>query len=105
MVHALWVPDTGRLALIVHHLAVDGVSWRILLEDVKYRLGAASRRAGDRVVYRGTPFARWSAVLRSMRTAPGCLEAAGSGGRLCGPGGVVNGAPDRDTFATAGGPR
>ena len=26
MLHALWVPGTGRLALIVHHLAVDAVS-------------------------------------------------------------------------------
>ncbi|WP_271035615.1 hypothetical protein, partial [Mycolicibacterium holsaticum] len=30
MVSALWVPDSGELALIIHHLAVDGVSWRIL---------------------------------------------------------------------------
>ncbi|MGV9798611.1 non-ribosomal peptide synthetase, partial [Mycobacterium sp. NPDC003449] len=29
MVSALWVPGTGRLALMIHHLAVDGVSWRI----------------------------------------------------------------------------
>ncbi|MGE3661222.1 MAG: amino acid adenylation domain-containing protein [Pseudonocardia sp.] len=27
--------DPGRLLLVVHHLAVDGVSWRILLEDVR----------------------------------------------------------------------
>ena len=24
----------GRLLLVVHHLAIDGVSWRILLEDL-----------------------------------------------------------------------
>ncbi len=34
MLHALWVPETGGLALIVHHLAVDAVSWRILVEDI-----------------------------------------------------------------------
>ncbi|WP_156661226.1 non-ribosomal peptide synthetase, partial [Mycobacterium sp. 852002-51163_SCH5372311] len=34
MVSALWAGSTGQLALLVHHLAVDGVSWRILLEDL-----------------------------------------------------------------------
>ncbi len=34
MVSALWAADTGQLALIIHHLAVDAVSWRILLEDL-----------------------------------------------------------------------
>ncbi len=34
MLSALWVADTGQLVLIVHHLAVDAVSWRILLEDL-----------------------------------------------------------------------
>ena len=42
MVSALWVASAGQLALIIHHLAVDGVSWRILLEDLEYRLGSAS---------------------------------------------------------------
>jgi non-ribosomal peptide synthase protein (TIGR01720 family) len=32
-----------RLLLVIHHLAVDGVSWRILLED----LGTAYRQAAD----------------------------------------------------------
>ncbi|WP_408632598.1 phosphopantetheine-binding protein [Mycobacterium stomatepiae] len=34
MLSALWVASTAQLVLIVHHLAVDGVSWRILLEDI-----------------------------------------------------------------------
>ena len=34
MLSALWVAGTGQLAVIVHHLAVDAVSWRILLEDL-----------------------------------------------------------------------
>ncbi|MGJ3561522.1 condensation domain-containing protein [Streptomyces sp. INA 01156] len=38
MLRAVWFdagPDTaGRLLLTVHHLAVDGVSWRILLPDL-----------------------------------------------------------------------
>src|SRR5699024_281017 len=34
MLRALWAASTGQLALIIHHLAVDGVSWRVLLEDL-----------------------------------------------------------------------
>src|SRR5205807_6911823 len=34
MLSAAWAASAGQLALIVHHLAVDGVSWRILLEDL-----------------------------------------------------------------------
>ncbi|WP_231964357.1 condensation domain-containing protein, partial [Mycobacterium sp. E2699] len=34
MLSAVWVVPAGRLVAIVHHLAVDGVSWRILLEDL-----------------------------------------------------------------------
>ena len=34
MLSALWVASTGQLVLIIHHLAVDGVSWRIVLEDL-----------------------------------------------------------------------
>lgn len=31
----LGVPNGQRLLIVVHHLAVDGVSWRILLEDLQ----------------------------------------------------------------------
>src|SRR5262249_31785145 len=34
MLSAVWVADSGQLVLIVHHLAIDAVSWRILLEDL-----------------------------------------------------------------------
>ncbi|HSK80744.1 MAG TPA: amino acid adenylation domain-containing protein, partial [Thermoanaerobaculia bacterium] len=36
--------STDRLLLIAHHLVVDGVSWRVLLEDLEtvYRSGAAA---------------------------------------------------------------
>ncbi|MGF0171327.1 condensation domain-containing protein [Streptomyces sp. Marseille-Q5077] len=31
---AVWF-EPGRLLLVAHHLVVDGVSWRILLEDLR----------------------------------------------------------------------
>ena len=48
MLSALWVADTGQLVLIIHHLAVDGVSWRILLEDLN--TAWAQHRGGQPVV-------------------------------------------------------
>ncbi|MFE4369085.1 amino acid adenylation domain-containing protein [Streptomyces sp. NPDC056835] len=53
----------GRLVLAVHHLAVDGVSWRVLLPD----LAAAHRAvvAGRPPVLpsAGTPFRDWAGYL------------------------------------------
>ncbi|WP_139808109.1 hypothetical protein, partial [Mycobacterium avium] len=34
MVSAVWASETSQLALIIHHVAVDGVSWRTLIEDL-----------------------------------------------------------------------
>ncbi|WP_431509836.1 non-ribosomal peptide synthase/polyketide synthase [Variovorax sp. DAIF25] len=46
---AIETPDGGwRLLLAIHHLAVDGVSWRILLEDLQ--TAYAQCRAGEPVV-------------------------------------------------------
>ncbi|WP_197501776.1 non-ribosomal peptide synthetase [Mycobacterium sp. 1164985.4] len=63
MLSALWDDTTGQLALVAHHLAVDGVSWRILLEDLN--TAWAQRRSGRPIVLPrgGTSFARWSALL------------------------------------------
>ena len=50
MLSALWVASTGQLVLIIHHLAVDGVSWRILLEDLN--IAWAQHRSGQAVAFR-----------------------------------------------------
>ena len=49
MLSALWVAATGQLVLIIHHLAVDGVSWRILLEDLNIAWAQHPRRAAGGV--------------------------------------------------------
>ena len=56
----------ARLLLVVHHLVVDGVSWRILLEDLRDGLPAA--RAAARPVAlppKTTSFQRWAERLAS----------------------------------------
>ncbi|QNP61754.1 non-ribosomal peptide synthetase [Streptomyces genisteinicus] len=51
VLQAVWCdagPEPGRLVLVVHHLVVDGVSWRVLLEDLAtaWAAVAAGRRPG-----------------------------------------------------------
>ena len=83
MLSALWVADSGQLAVIIHHLAVDGVSWRILLEDLN--IAWAQHRAGQPVALptTGTSFQRWASLLaehaqrREVVDAGGRLEASG----------------------------
>ncbi|MCX5001327.1 non-ribosomal peptide synthase/polyketide synthase [Streptomyces sp. NBC_00638] len=74
MVQGVWFdagPDTpGRLLLLVHHLVVDGVSWRILLPD----LAAAWQdvRAGRTPVLAPVDlsFRRWSHLLAERAVDP-----------------------------------
>ena len=45
MVQMVWFDtdsQTPRLLIVVHHLVVDGVSWRILLDDLEKTLGIAA---------------------------------------------------------------
>ena len=70
MLSALWVASKRQLVLIVHHLAVDGVSWRILLEDLN--IAWAQHHGGQPIALPvgGTSFARWSALLAEHARAP-----------------------------------
>ncbi|WP_434047551.1 MULTISPECIES: amino acid adenylation domain-containing protein [Sorangium] len=53
----------GRLLLVIHHLVVDGVSWRILLEDLQ--TSYAQARAGEpiRLPPKTTSFQAWAERL------------------------------------------
>ena len=64
------------LVSIVHHLAVDGVSWRILLEDLN--IAWAQHHHGQQVVLPapGTSFARWSELLAEHASRPEVVEQA-----------------------------
>ena len=52
-----------RLLLAVHHLAVDGVSWRILLEDLQTAYGQLARGEAVRLPPPTTPYTRWAVRL------------------------------------------
>ena len=70
MLSALWVAGTRQLAVIVHHLAIDGVSWRIVLEDIN--IAWAQHREGQPIALpaTGTSFARWASLLAEHARAP-----------------------------------
>ncbi|KAI0556515.1 non-ribosomal peptide synthase [Gracilaria domingensis] len=64
--------DGDRLALIVHHLVVDGVSWRILLEDLSTLYAHAYRRRIGASVEDGF-LPAWAALQK--RTPYGTFQA------------------------------
>ena len=67
MVQAVWfdagVREAGRLLLSIHHLAVDGVSWRILVPDLAAAWAAIAEGRAPARAARGTSFRRWAHQL------------------------------------------
>ena len=94
---------TGQLVLIIHHLAIDAVSWRILLEDLN--IAWAQHHHGQPVALpaTGTSFARWASLLGEQAHAPTVVDQADSWRRvLATPAAMPAVRPELDTYATAG---
>src|SRR6266850_2315894 len=53
----------GRLLLIMHHLVVDGVSWRILLEDLQLICGQLERGEAVHLGPKTSSFQQWAGRL------------------------------------------
>ncbi len=80
MVQVVWLDAgpgvSGRLVVTVHHLSVDGVSWRILLPDLFAAWQAASRGEAPRLAPVPTSFRTWAARLHAeARTRTDELDA------------------------------
>jgi amino acid adenylation domain-containing protein/non-ribosomal peptide synthase protein (TIGR01720 family) len=54
---------TQRLLIIIHHLAVDGVSWRILLEDLQAAYEQLARGEGVALPAKTSSFKEWARRL------------------------------------------
>ncbi len=52
--------EPGRLTLVIHHLCVDGVSWRIICEDLDVLTRRAPGAGGPTLPPEGTTFSVWS---------------------------------------------
>lgn len=62
---------TGRLMIVVHHLAVDGVSWGILLEDLGEAYRQASRGQAIVLPPKTTSYKAWSEKLTRYAASDG----------------------------------
>jgi amino acid adenylation domain-containing protein/non-ribosomal peptide synthase protein (TIGR01720 family) len=63
-------PRSGRLLLAPHHLVVDGVSWRILLEDLQAVHEQLDRGEEVRLPAKTTSFRRWAERLAERARSP-----------------------------------
>ncbi|WP_314176406.1 non-ribosomal peptide synthetase [Streptomyces winkii] len=75
MVRAVWFdagPEApGQLLLLVHHLAVDGVSWRILGDDLARAWQDVAASRPPRLDPVPVSFRRWSRLLHESAVDPG----------------------------------
>jgi non-ribosomal peptide synthase protein (TIGR01720 family) len=67
---ALGEGQPGRLLVVVHHLVVDGVSWRILLEDLATVYQQLCRGEAVQLPAKTTSFQAWAARLTAYGQAP-----------------------------------
>ncbi|OZC71168.1 hypothetical protein CH251_16510, partial [Rhodococcus sp. 06-462-5] len=72
MWHAAWCTDpseaTGRLVTVVHHLVVDGVSWRILEDDLAHAYALETGATTADLLPVGTSITSWSSALWARST-------------------------------------
>ncbi|WP_284117640.1 non-ribosomal peptide synthase/polyketide synthase [Streptomyces fragilis] len=66
--------DPQQLVLTVHHLAIDGVSWRILLADLENAHRAAAAGRPVELPAQGTAYTTWATRLEE-HTRAGALDA------------------------------
>ncbi|MFE2168028.1 amino acid adenylation domain-containing protein, partial [Streptomyces sp. NPDC059447] len=98
--------EGGRLLLVVHHLAVDGVSWRILLPDLEAACQAVSEGRAPALEPVATSFRTWAKALSAdARTSRRVAELPLWSAQSAGAAEVLADrppAPAADTWAHAG---
>jgi amino acid adenylation domain-containing protein/non-ribosomal peptide synthase protein (TIGR01720 family) len=71
------LPGEDRLLLAVHHLGIDGVSWRILLEDLTAGYRQALDGSALRFPAKSTSFRAWARRLQAYAQSPELLAEVG----------------------------
>ncbi|MFC9910060.1 condensation domain-containing protein, partial [Streptomyces sp. NPDC127197] len=96
----------GRLLVTVHHLAVDAVSWHIVLTDLYTAWQSASSGAPARLAPVPVPLRDWSDHLHSAAQSPDVLAELPFWRRTVSPGSLTltdaRLSPSLDIHATAG---
>lgn len=70
VVHARLPSGEGRLLIAIHHLAVDGVSWRVLLEDLQHTYTQLAAGQSVALAEKTVSFQRWSQSLHDLGRNP-----------------------------------
>jgi non-ribosomal peptide synthase protein (TIGR01720 family) len=74
MLQAVWLdrgPEVaGRLVVVIHHLVVDGVSWRVLIPDLAAAWQAVAAGTEPVLEPAGTSFRRWALLLAERASDP-----------------------------------
>ncbi|HBZ82358.1 non-ribosomal peptide synthase/polyketide synthase [Brevibacillus parabrevis] len=65
----LGAEQPGRLLIVAHHLVVDGVSWRILLEDLQTAYEQLAKGQAVQLAAKTTSFKTWAEQLRLYATS------------------------------------
>ncbi|WP_409238953.1 amino acid adenylation domain-containing protein [Streptomyces sp. PA5.6] len=63
MFRAVWRRAENQLVVVVHHVVIDGVSWRVLMEDLATAWRQCSSGAPVELPPVGTSFRRWTQLL------------------------------------------
>ncbi|WP_418121736.1 non-ribosomal peptide synthase/polyketide synthase [Variovorax sp. 160MFSha2.1] len=66
VVHMRHADGSARLLLVVHHLVVDGVSWRVLLEDLQAVYGQLSEGRSVQLPGKTASFKAWAEHLQAL---------------------------------------
>ena len=62
--------EPNRLFIVIHHLAVDGISWRILLEDLQQVYHQLSQGETVQLPPKTMSFQQWSEFLQQYAQSP-----------------------------------
>ncbi|QOV34274.1 amino acid adenylation domain-containing protein [Streptomyces ferrugineus] len=63
MLRAVWRREARQLLLVAHHVVIDGVSWRVLLDDLATAWRQFTSGAPIELPPVGTSFRRWTQML------------------------------------------
>ncbi|MGX1247828.1 amino acid adenylation domain-containing protein/non-ribosomal peptide synthase protein (TIGR01720 family) [Streptomyces ambofaciens] len=63
MLRAVWRREARQLAVVVHHVVIDGVSWRVLMDDLATAWRQLASGTAIRLPPVGTSFRRWTQLL------------------------------------------
>ncbi|MFJ1614165.1 amino acid adenylation domain-containing protein [Streptomyces sp. NPDC088249] len=64
MLRAVWRREARQLVLVAHHVVIDGVSWRVLMDDLATAWRRFASGAPVELPPVGTSFRRWTQLLQ-----------------------------------------